>query len=86
MYESTTGWAFGPVFTGDAYAKAEAFVAWFTDGRAAKAARELDLRRLFGDGTHPAEYGPRELERLHEEWVKAAITADGDLREDEVLA
>lgn len=88
LYDSTSGWAFGPVFKYDAYAKAKAFLAWFHDGRVLPAAVQLGVRSLLvghgGDGKDPREYDQGDLEKLYVEWVKVAIDDEGHLRAEEV--
>lgn len=79
---NTNEWAFGPVFLGDAEEKAEAFLAWFEQGRAVNVADELKIRPLFGDGRDPRQYEAGNLERLYNCWHKTYIDdATGELRD-----
>lgn len=67
LYCTTTGWAFGPVFTGDdAEDTAEAFLDWFFSGKANRVAETLGLRpRVAGDdGRDPRAWSDGDLEKL----------------------
>lgn len=83
LFCNGTDWAFGPVFQGDAEAKAEAFLHWFKEGHALMVAIELGLtRRGIGDGLDPRDYDPTDLERLYSRWREASLDADGKLRDE----
>lgn len=83
MYDSTSGWAFGPVFDGDeALDKAEAFVEWFETGKATATARSLEIAEPF-DGNDARSWTAGALERLYAVWCDEALDADGDLIRDE---
>jgi hypothetical protein len=81
LYCNTDGRAFGPLFEGDAEAKAEAFCEWFTSGEVLEAAAHLNISPYHGfDGTDPRSYTAADLDRLYQAWWAAAIDSDGNLK------
>lgn len=84
LYDSTSDWAFGPVFYGDeADEKALSFRQWFISGAALNRARELAIHTLpfaWNDGDDPRDYRAEDLERLYGEWRNRYCDRDGNLR------
>lgn len=66
MYDSTSGFAFGPVF--EDYDDPDSFMEWLRSGAGIRAGNELSRRPLIGDGTDPREWEADELGKLVREW------------------
>lgn len=83
LYDSTSDWAFGPVFYGDvADEKAVAFRAWFWNGGALERAVQLGISPqpyAWCDGDDPRDFTAADLERLYGEWRDLFCDPDGNL-------
>ena len=76
LYDTVSGHAFGPVFTGpDAGDGANEFLAWLKDNGPING-----YRPLIGDGTDARDYTPDHLESIVLLW-KDTVMPEGDGRE-----
>jgi hypothetical protein len=73
MFDSVTGWAFGPVF--ESTLDGEEWLEWFASGRAREVCDNVlsfpnGLRATGGPGEDPREYSYQTLRQLHRVWVE----------------